>query len=350
MRARRWAVVVLGLGLAAPPSLAAQTPKPEETLARAAAALDATETERAVELLRQLVATLPPTAPVTLRRDAQLQLAIANWSLGLFDSASVHLQAAISADPFTRLDPEEFNPDLRALFRAAKSAMLVIGVRAAPDTVLPETDQWPVAVAVTWPGTVRVRLAGPGPSGHDTLVASASVDSTASIALPLVGRGGDHGALAPGEYQLTVEYADTAGRTATAALSLELARQVVDTLPHEPPPPDSLYRLEVRWGAPSKASLARGVGFGVGAGVIPVLLANGRMRGSGGRALTVGFAVSVAGLAGYFLGRTRQALPENIAYNRTLRSAWEARQRAIAAANDQRRGTTLVRVRVLAQR
>jgi len=339
--------LALGLGPRVAP-LRAQAQAPDVTLARAVAALDATETERGVELLRQLVATLSPATPSTLRRDAQLRLAVAGWSLGLFDSASVHFQAAITADPFTNLDPEQFNPDLLAAFRAAKRTTPALGLRAPPDTALePRTERWPVFVAVTQRGEVRFRLAGPGPGGRDTLIAAVVVDSTATVFIPLIARGGV--ALAAGVYRLAAEYAEPGGRAATAAVSLELTGQVGDTLPYEPPPPDSLYRLDVRWGAPSRASLVRGIGFGVGAGVIPLLLANSQLRGGAGRALTVGAAVSLAGLTGYFLGRPRQALPENIAYNRSLRSAWEARNRAIAASNERRRGIALVRVRVVSQ-
>jgi len=156
-------------------------------------------------------------------------------------------------------------------------------------------------------------------------------------------------ARAAGSYRLAVDYSEPRGRTAAATISLELTEQVADSLPHEPPPPDSLYRLEVRWGAPSRASLVRGIGFGVGAVAFPVLLANSRLRRAEGRALTVGAAVSLAGLTGYFLGRPRQPLPENISYNRALRSAWESRNRAIAAANERRRGVALLRVRVVSQ-
>ena len=137
------------------------------------------------------------------------------------------------------------------------------------------------------------------------------------------------------------------GRAAGPTLALDVSPQVADTLLQEPAPPDSLYRLEVRFGRPSHAGLARGIGFGVGAAAIPLLLANGRLRGGESRAVTVGVAVSLAGVAGYFLGRPRQPLPDNIAYNRTLRADWEARNRAITAANEQRRGIVLVRVRVV---
>lgn len=311
-----------------------------ETLARAVAALEATETERAVELLRQV--------PAILQRDAQLYLAVAAWSLGLFDSASAHLQTAIRADAFTSLNPETFNPDLRTLFRAARRGTLAVGVRAPPDTALaPHSEAWPVSVAVTQPGSLRFRLAGPGVGGHDTAITSAVVESTTTVPLALVVR--DSVAVPPGPYRLTVEWSDSLGRAAAVTLDLDVSEQTADTLLPEPAPADSLYRLEVRFGPPSRAALARGIGFGVGAGVLPLLLANGRLRGSEGRALSVGVTIGLAGVAGYFLGRTRQPLPDNIAYNRALRSGWEARNGAIAAANERRRGSPLLRVRVIQQ-
>jgi hypothetical protein len=316
-------------------------PVGDETLAGAVAAMEATETERAVELLRHLASTLPSA---TVRRDAQVQLAVASWSLGLFDSAGTHFQAAISTDPFTSPDPETLNPDLIVLFRAARRGAFAMGVHAPLDTALaPRSERWPVSVAATRPGKLRFRLAGPG--GQDTVIARAGIDSTATVALALSGR--DSVVLAPGAYRLTVEWSDSLGRTAAQTLALDVSEQLADTLLHEPAPPDSLYRLEVRLGPPSRAGLARGIGFGVGASLIPVLLANSRLRSAEVRAVTVGVAVSLTGVAGYFLGRTRQPLPENIAYNRALRSGWETRNRAIAAANEQRRGILLVRVRVV---
>ena len=335
----------LGAPLAPRPAPPVAPPPGGERLARAMAALEATETEGAVELLHQILAT-PPAAPLsTLQRDAQVQLGVASWSLGLYDSASVHFQAAISIDPFTSLDRETFNPDLLALFRAAKRATFAIGVRPPPDTALALRERWPVAIAVTRPGTVRLWLTAPALGGRDTLTATAAVDSTVTVPLALVGR--DTAPLPAGRYRLAVEWSDAQGRSPGPTLALEVSPHVADTLLPEPAPPDSLYRLEVRFGRPSHAGLARGVGFGLGAGLMPLLLANSRLRGSESRAVTVGVALSLAGVAGYVLGRPRQPLPENIAYNRALRADWEVRNRAIAAANEQRRGVVLVRVRVV---
>ncbi|HYZ01700.1 MAG TPA: hypothetical protein VFA92_09410, partial [Candidatus Binatia bacterium] len=235
MSAHRWTRAAAALVLVAGTVRGrAQAQSSDPTLARAVASLEVTETERGVELLRQLITTLPTTAPAALRRDAQVHLAIADWSLGLFDSASAHLRAAVTADPFVHLDGEEFNPDLVAALRAARRAVAALGVRAPPDTSLePRTGGWPVAVAVTQPGTVRLRLTGPESGGRDTLLAALPVDSTATLTLPLPV--GESLARTAGSYRLVVEYARPGGPTLTSTLDLDVTEQPVDTLPREPP-------------------------------------------------------------------------------------------------------------------
>jgi len=343
--------IVIGLGssVAGARSLAAQG-TPEPPLARAVAMLDATEPERAVELLRQLLLGLPPTAPSALRSEAHLRLAAASWSLGFLDSAAAHFQAAVREDAFLQLDPDVYNPELVAAFRASRRATVALGVRPPLDTLLDaRTGRWPVAVAVSQPGQVRLRLvppAGAGATGEPPPMVLA-VDSSATVSFPVAAADGVE--LAPGRYRLVVEYAGSAGAAARSEASLEVAQSTPDTLAYEAPPPDSLFRLEFRWGPRSRGALLRGVGVGVGAAAIPLLLGQNQLRISGtkSRALLVGATVSVAGLAAYFFGRPRQRLPENIEYNRALRSAWEEQNRSIAATNAARRGALMLRVRVV---
>ena len=341
--------IVLGLGggVGGVPRLGAQG-RPEPLLARAVAMLDATEPERAVELLRQLLLGLPSTAPTALRSEAHLRIATASWSLGLLDSAAVHFQAAVREDAFLRLDPELYNPELVTAFRASRRAIVAVGVRPPSDTLLDSrTGRWQVAVAVSQPGQVRVRLARSGATGAEARPVVLAVDSSATASFPVMGA--DSVTLTPGQYRLVVEYAGSAGTAASSGTSLEVAQSTPDTLAYEPPPPDSLFRLEFRWGPRSRGPLLRGVGVGVAAAAIPLLLGDSRLRtwGTESRALFVGATVSVAGLAAYVLGRPKQLLPENIEYNRALRSAWEARNRSIVATNAARRGTPMLRVRVV---
>jgi len=341
--------IVIGLGssVAGVRPLAAQG-TPEPPLARAVAMLDATEPERAIELLRQLLLGLPPAAPSALRSEAHLRLAAASWSLGFLDSAAAHFQAAVREDAFLRLDPDVYNPELVLAFRASRRAIVAVGVRPPPDTLLDtRTGRWPVAVAVSQPGQVRLRLVPSGGAGGERPPTVLVVDSSATVSFPVAAADGVE--LASGQYRLVVEYAGSAGAAARSEASLEVAQSTADTLVYEAPPPDSLFRLEFRWGPRSRGTLLRGVGVGVGAAAIPLLLGQNQLRTSGttSRALLVGATVSVAGLAAYFFGRPRQRLPENIEYNRALRSAWEERNRSIAATNAARRGALMLRVRVV---
>ena len=337
----------LGGGIGGVLPLGAQS-KHEQLLARAVAALDATEPERAVELLRQLLVGLPPMASPALRREAHLRLATASWSLGLLDSAAVHLQAVVREDAFVQLDPDVYNPELVTAFRAARRAMVAVSVRLPPDTLLdPRTERWQVAVAVSQPGQVRLRLERAGATEGEVRPVVLAVDSSATVSFPVTAA--DTVTLTPGVYRLLVDYAGSAGTAAGSSVSFEVAQSTPDTLAHEPPPPDSLFRLEFRWGPRSRSLLLRAVGVGAGAAAIPLLLGHNQLRtwGTESRALFVGATVSVAGLAAYFFGRPRQLLPGNIEYNRALRSAWEERNRSIAATNAARRGTPMLRVRVV---
>lgn len=342
------ALVVSALVLASSVSPLRAQDGAEPLLARAVAMLDATQPERAAELLRRLLAGLPATAPLTIRREAHLGLATASWSLGLLDSAAVHFQAAVSVDAFLQLDPETFNPDLVAAFRTARRAMVAVGVRAPRDTLLdPHTGRWRVAVAVTQPGQVRLHVVRSGGRGMEPRPVTLAVDSSATVTFPATVA--DSATLTPGTYRLVAEFSGATGTAADSGVSLEVAQSTPDTLAHEPPPPDSMYRLELRWGPRSRGPLLRSVGVGVGAAAIPLLMGNTRLRtwGTQSRALLIGASVSIAGLAGYFLGRPKLLLPENIAYNRALRSTWEERNRVIVTANAARRGTPMLRVRVV---
>jgi hypothetical protein len=321
--------------------------RPEELLARAVAMSDAGEPERTVELLRQLLNGLPAGAAPPLRREAHLRLAMTSWSLGLLDSAAVHFQAVVRADPFLRLDPDDYNPELLTAFDAARRTVIAVGVRPSLDTLVDaRTGRWQVAVAVSQPGQVRVRLApatgsGGGPETRPVVLAVES-NAIASFAVA------DSDGLAPGTYRLLVDYSAPAG-TAASGLSFEVAQATTDSLAHEPPPADSLFRLEFRWGPRSRGPLLRGVGVGVGAVAIPLLLGHHQLRtgSTTTRALFVGATVSIAGIAAHFLGRPKQLLPENIEYNRALRSAWEERNGSIIATNAARRTTPMLRVHVV---
>jgi len=345
----RTAVAIAGvvLALANPQLLPAIRQQDFEVrLERALAVLDSTETERGAQLLRALLASLPPDAPQALRVRAQLHLGAANWALGLKDSAAVQFRDMVRANPFAVPDPELFNPEIVAAWRAVKRATPAVALLVASDTTIkPDAEPYLVAVGVGRPDEVTVRLArtdGPSAGAVGTRI---RVDSTASFALAL--RITDSLPLAPGRYQLTARLA--LSPRDSASVSLQVTSLPVDTLPHETPLDASLFRPESRKGSPVAGSAIAGLAIGAAAAAIPVVLHNSQLGGNKVQiaAISVGAGISVAGFAGVFVGRRLVPITENVTYNRSLIDQWEARNGAIAARNELARRWAPLRVQVL---
>ncbi len=343
---RRFALATLVLVLTRPGALPAQAPNPEELLRRARQALQANETERGVELLRQALATQAAGAS-PLRVETELELATASWALGRYDSATVHFQEAIRLDPTARLGAEEHSAELVRAFEVARRTTAAVGLRLPSDTTLfAVRDSLAVTVTLTQPGNVRLRLTGPGSEGRDVSLRSDRLDSTTVLRIAL--RDSASRPLPPGRYRLAAEYS-AAGvpLPLVQTQQLDVTQQGADTLDWEPAPADSLLRPEYRKGAGPRASIWRGLAFGVAAAVIPVMIGSSALSdGADGQAVAVGVAIGAAGVAGYYLGRPRITIDENVVFNQTIRSAWESRNRAIAQENVARRQQTLLRVRL----
>ncbi len=345
---RRLALATLVLALAGPRALPAQAPNPEDLLRRARQALQTNEIERGVELLRQALAAQATSGATPLRVETELELATASWALGRYDSATVHFQEAIRLDPTARLGVEEHSSELVRAFEVARRTTPAVGLRLPSDTTLfAVRDSLAVTITLTQPGVVRLRLSGLGPEGRDVVLRSDSLASTAVVRIPVRDSGGR--ALPPGRYRLAAEYS---GRGVPLPLvqtqQLDVTQQGADTLDWEPPPADSLLRPEYRKGAGPRASIWRGLAFGVAAAAIPVVIGSSALSdGVEGQAVVVGVAIGAAGVAGYYLGRPKIAIDENVVFNQTLRSAWESRNRAISQENVARRQQTLLRVRLV---
>jgi len=345
---KRFVLSTLVLALARPGGLAAQAPNPEDLLRRARQALQANETERGVELLRQALAAQAATGASPLRVETELELATTSWALGRYDSATVHFQEAIRLDPTARLGVEEHSSEVVRAFEVARRTTPAVGLRLPSDTTLfAVRDSLAVTITLTQPGDVRLRLTGPGPEGRDQLLRSDKLDSTTVLRIPL--RDAESRPLPPGRYRLAAEYSGAGvPLPLVQTQQLDVTQQGADTLDWEPPPADSLLRPEYRKGAGPRASIWRGLAFGVAAAAIPVVIGSSALSdGVDGQAVVVGVAIGAAGVAGYYLGRPKIAIDENVAFNQTLRSAWESRNRPITQENVTRRQQTLLRVRLV---
>lgn len=314
----------------------------------AVALLDSSHTERGIDSLRALLAQWPRDGAVHLRVRANIHLGAASLTLGLRDSALMHFAEAVGLNPFAVPDPEVFNPEVTTAFREVRASTAVVGVRVAADTVINAVDEgYLVALGVGSPGQVTVELVPPGGTAPGPTPVRLLVDSVASFVLPL--RADDSLRLQPGDYRLTAAMLGTAAQS--AILVLRVTRQPVDTAPHDPPLDGRQYRPETRPGALAKGSAFGGLLVGLAAAVLPSLVSDPEVSGSGIdlQAVSVGGGIAIAGIAGVFVARRSVPIDENAEYNRNLRASWEARDRQIGADNARRRSLAPLRIEVVPQ-
>ncbi len=309
--------------------------------------LDRGDTERGVELLRQLLSPPVNSFPPSVRASALARLAEATWPLGERDSAQAELRELVLVDPFYSPPTGLFNPDLQAAYGRVRRGTAAIGIRAPRDTVVtPLRDSLRIDIAVGQPGEVRLLLRLSSPRPHDSLLTAMVVDSVAHGSIPLSAPDGS--VLAPGIY--TVEGAVAAsGRGASDLLQLSVERMPVDTTAYEPQVPDAATRPETRKRGPSLRSTGEGIGLGA---LVILLTATVNKSDVSGRSIppaawVIGGSVALANFA---FKRPRVPIPENIRYNESRRAQWEADNGTIAAENARKLRLAPLRIRASRER
>jgi hypothetical protein len=334
MRLLRAAVLSLVVAGGMVTGVEAQRP-PEQLLASALAVLDSSETERGIELLRQLLATLPASASRDVRLTALIRAAEVSAALGLTDSARGYFRAAVRLEPFVILSVENVNPDVVALFTATKRLTAVVGVRIPADTAIkPDSGGLRLRVSVGLPGDVRIRVTSTEVTRPDSLtIGVGHVDSLGWVMIPLMANASSP--LSAGTYDVIAQFTGPAGASAESRGRIEVSRMAVDTLAHEAPPAVAQFRPEFGKGGVSASSLLFGAVFGGAAVALPALLTNGRLGNSAVdvRAVGVGATIGLAGVVGALVGKHDVTIAENVEFNRGIRAAWQERDRGFAARN-----------------
>ena len=307
----------------------------------ALAVLDAGQTERGALLLRERLSAETPLA-LAARATALARCAETAWSLGLRDSARASLRDLVQADPFFFVPPDLFNPDLDAVYVLVRRATPAIAIRGPRDTVLiPVRDSFPIRIAVGRPGVVRLFLRLTRPRPRDSLLVALQVESVGVAKIPFTAPDGT--ALAPGQYAIEAEVA-ASGSSASALLELAVEQLPVDTLPHHAPIAQAAFRPATRNGTTSLRTVGESMGLGALALLVSAAVND---AGVSGRAIPrgawlVGASVTLANIG---LNRPGEAIPENIAYNESLRRQWKEEDRAIGVENATRLGTAPLRIR-----
>lgn len=306
----------------------------DDLLRRGLEAYRGLELETAAGLLRRVLAFDPDSA---LARDAQADalshLAAAELFRDRRDSATAAFRRLVLLAPRYRPDARVFPPLVLGLFDEVRRDTRVVEIEAPRDTTVRlGAEAYPVrlyasavhdiAVTVTHPDGRALVDTYRGPIGDSLTVGWNGLDATGAPARA-------------GSYYLGVASLGADGRR-VRLLQVPLTVTVAppDTLPHPPPPADSLLLPERLPAGPALGALAAGLFVGGLAAGIPGLL------GEGGDAaasrLFVGGAVAAGGLIGFVTRAPWVPIREHIVANERLFDAWRAERDAVAAENRRR--------------
>jgi hypothetical protein len=326
--------------LAVPGRAAAQAAR--NALTQGVRAYDDLEFEQAAGLLRRALTVHGSDALSTADVSrALIYLTATELLRDRRDSARAIARRLVITNPRFRPDELVFPPQLLLLYEVVRRATpAVIGEAPADTAIRPGSEAMVVrlyassvhdiaATLVALDGHV-VRTLYRGPIGDSLLVRWNGLDSAGTNPPPT------------GAYALTVSSFNRDGRVVRILrMPVELLPGPTDTLPHPPPPADSVLLPERQPIGPALGVLAPGVLAGVGVAVLPGLVARGE-KPSGAR-FAVGGTVTLMSIAAFVSRRPGRQIPANVAHNRVIRD-W---RRAVAdvARRNAERGRGLIGVR-----
>jgi hypothetical protein len=324
MRPALLLLVGLCCGTLAVPRLAAGQAA-SAVLTQGVRAYDDLEFERAAGLLRRALAVQGTGAlPAADVSRALIYLAATELLRDRRDSARAIARRLVVSNPRFRPDELVFPPQLLLLYEVVRRATpTVIGEASADTAIRPGSEAMVVrlyasavhdvaATLVALDGRV-VRTLYRGPIGDSLVLRWNGLDSAGTSPPP------------SGAYALTVSSFNREGRVVRILrMPIELLPGPTDTLPHPPPPADSVLRPDRQPMGPALRVLAPGVLAGVGVAVLPGLVAHGA-KPSGAR-FAVGGTLTLVSIAAFVSHRPGRQIRANVAHNRVVRD-W---RRAVA--------------------
>lgn len=321
------------LGLAAPHATQAQSAA--AVLAQGARAYEDLELDNAAGLLRRALAV--QGADALAPRDASralMYLAATELLREHTDSARAVARRLVLGDPRFRPDELVFPPQVLTFYEGVRRATPAVLARTPADTAIrPGAEALTVRLYASTFHDVTATLATEAGRAVRTLYAGPIDDS-----LDLHWNGLDSsGTAAPpnGRYSITVTSLDRQRRVVRILrLPLEVTQGRVDTLPHPPPPADSLLLPERQPMGPGLRVLARGALAGVAIVVLPSVVANG--EDASAARFVVGGSVTIAGIAAFLSHHPGKGIPANVAKNRAVRDAWRREDALVASRNAER--------------
>jgi hypothetical protein len=292
------------------------------------------ELEAAIGFLRRALEAAPETGLSTTERTSALSyLGAAELFSGNRDLATDAFRRLVVLDPRHRLDAVVFPPQVLQLYDDVRRRTRVVMAVAPADTaIVLGRDNFTVRLYAATYHWIRAQLIR-----DDGSILRPLYDGEVGDSLLLHWDGlDDSGRPAAGRYTLLVESLAPSGgveRIVHFPVEAEVVR--LDTLPHPPPPADSLLLPERQPAGPALRSLTAGLALGGLAVALPSL-AGSSAEASDAR-FAVGGAITLAGVIGFFKQKPGRPLPDNIAANQQLLGEWRDGLDTVVRENDARR-------------
>lgn len=331
--------ILLAVVAAGPRAQAQQTPDP---LASAIAAYTDLDYDQAATRFRSALALVGSQRLSDANRArALMYLGATELFRGVRPAAVESFRSLLLLQPRYRPDGVIFPPEVVAVFQETR-----IGVRAIEAVVAPVTDlaipteRLPVMLYASSLHDIRVRVTT-SLGAPERLVYEGVIGD--SLLIGWDGRDASGRAAQPGRYLLRVASRGPGGNTEREVqLPLELEHLPADTIAWPAPPDRADLRPETAVRANGLRQFLTGL---IGAAIVVSLPSVAGGNDAGTERYGVAGAVAAGGIIGLATAARPRPVPENIAYNNSLREAWQRELERVKAENANRRGRVLVRVR-----
>jgi hypothetical protein len=238
-------------------------------------------------------------------------------------------------DPRYRPDRLVFPPRVTRTFDEVLRTTKVVAVESPREqTMVAGSERWQIRLWVSSSHHVTVAIRSAGGdlvrTLHDAPIADSLVISWDGI--------GANGAAPPaGRYRLEAVSMVTPGTPIRSVqVPIDWRAAPLRTLSAPAHPPDSLFLPEARSAGGSLKILLPSAVMGA-ALILPALDSDSDNRDV---RIVVGGVVTLAGLVGFVLQRPSTAIPENVAHNDSLRTAWQEEAARVEQENQRRRGVS----------
>lgn len=337
-----WLKVTALLAVLSAPMPALHAQEPSDPLAAALSSFNDLDYDAAATRLRAAIAlTGAQRLGDADRTRALMYLGATENFRGVRPGAIDAFRALLVIDPRYRPSEVIFPPEVIALYQETRIGVRATSAEIAPvaDLAIP-TDRLPIKIFASSLHDIRVRVTTSLGAPERILYEGVIGDS---VLVSWDGREASGAAGRPGRYLLRIASRGPGGNTEREVqIPLEVEHIPIDTLPW----PEQLNSRQLRPETIVRANGTRQVITGL-AGAAAVVLLPSLIGATDVSSLRYGVAagISVAGLVGLATATRPQPVPENIAYNNTLRAEWSREFERIKAENRTRLSTVRLRVR-----